>query len=101
MSRPRYWWDGTVKKAVRMYYRGGLDADTAQGAVMRIAIDRAMEATEKVSDGRDRMRVIEALYRDGLNNIAFAADVVHVSERTAQRWVAEFVRSVGRNAGYL
>lgn len=101
MSRPKYWWDGTVKKGLRLYYNGGLDTSTIQGAAMHIGITRTLRRTEDMIDGRDRIRIVELCYMCNSYNIGIAADHVHVSERTAQRWIADFVRMVGKEIGYI
>lgn len=101
MGRPKYWWDGTIRKGIRMYYAGGLDTGTIQGAAMHIGITRAMSAVAGMVDGRERLRVIELCFMRGMVNVGIAADRVHVSERTAQRWISEFVRMVGKEIGYI
>ncbi len=101
MSRPKYWWDGTIKKGLRMYYRGGLDTRTIQGAAMHIGITRVLKRTEDMVDGMERIRVIEMCYMRNSYNVGIAAAYVHTSERTAQRWISEFVRAIGKEIGYI
>lgn len=101
MSRPKYWWDGTVRKAMRLYHSTKIDNRTIQGAAMRIAIEKAIADTERMQDGIDRIRLLDLTYFRYSMNIDIAADRVHISGRTAQRWISEFVRKVGGYAGYL
>lgn len=64
------------------------------------AVQQAIELTELLPDGRDRMKVISRYYWQG-NLLETAAFKAHVSERTAKTWNGDFVRTVARLMGYI
>lgn len=58
------------------------------------AVAKAIAETETMKMGRHRMDLIQRVYWDRSHTLYGAAMCVPVSERTAKRWNAEFVRSV-------
>jgi hypothetical protein len=65
------------------------------------AVRRAIERTERLSNGRDRLRVIRLVFWDRTHNLAGAALTVPVSYDTAQNWHCQFIRLVASNYGLL
>ena len=65
------------------------------------AVRRAVEATERMPNGRDRIRVIDFVFWRHSHTLERAALVIPCSYRTARRYHAEFIRQVGRNMGFL
>lgn len=59
------------------------------------AVHMALEETERMRDGRDRLRVIDMVYFRRSHTLYGAALAVPVSEITAKRWNRKFVAMVG------
>lgn len=65
------------------------------------AVRRAIEATSLLDDGNIRISMIRYVYwQKKRHKIKDAALLVHVSQRTAERWHSEFVCLVGYYLGY-
>lgn len=58
------------------------------------AVRAAIMETEVMKHGRQRMELIDRVYWKRSHTLYGAAMCVSVSERTAQRWNAEFIRTV-------
>lgn len=66
------------------------------------AVNRAVGETKRLPDGRWRVRMIRLMYLGGRKyTLPGAAMQCHISERTAQRWHAEFVRLVASHMGLM
>lgn len=63
------------------------------------AVDRAIHSTRHLPDGKLRVKVVDLVYLRGTHTIDGAAQIVHVSYRTARRWTDSFIREVGKNLG--
>lgn len=63
----------------------------------RRAVRLALEQTERMSNGSDRLKIARMVLLDGSHTLAGAALQIPCSERTAQRYHADFIRTVGRN----
>ena len=128
MSKPRYWWWGSIQNALRAYPRlkrqyetpnvavtaryaegvGGHGSDpgrtTETAALERLhdgdykiylAITAAVEETEQMTNGRDRLRLIELLYwKRYWKTIEGAAYEVGYSTQRAKEIHGEFIRLV-------
>ena len=94
-SRHRGWW-GYMKFIVRKY--GFLHDTETRGMEKREmeAVDRAIEATMRLRDGRNRIELIELIFWRRSHNLAGAALKLGVSDRTALRWHGEFIKDVAR-----
>ena len=90
MSRPHYGWWGYVKDIIRRYP----DAVTPWEYD---AVRAAIEQTGRMSNGHDRMRVIELVYWKKTCALKYAGLHVRYSEDTAQNWHADFIRAVAQN----
>lgn len=89
MSTPRAGWWGYAKHMVRRY-PGGDENE-------RRAVELAMEQTGRMTAGQDRLKVAKLVLMEGRYTLAGAAMQIPCSERTAQRYHADFLRAVGRN----
>lgn len=98
MSRPRYYWFGIVKTMIYQYPNN--DLDTVKGAEAFICVKRALAETAKLRDGADRLRLIDMVFFKKSHRTYGAADIIHVSESTAKRWVSEFVYLCASMMGY-
>ena len=127
MSKPRYWWWGSIQNALRAYprlkqqyeapnvavtarYAEGVCHDNTPGrttetaALQRLydgdyqiylAITAAVEETERMTNGRDRLRIIELIYwKRYWKTIEGAAYEVGYSKSRAEDFHGEFIRLV-------
>lgn len=101
MSRPRYGWWGYVKSMVRLYPERRGQALTGTALREFEAVRAAIEQTERMSNGANRLKVIELVFWKRTYTLPGAALQVPCSERVAQRWHADFIRAVARNFGLL
>lgn len=90
MSRPSVGWWGYMKYIVR-HYPWAVNEDE------RRAVAEAVEETERMRAGRDRLEIIRLVLMEGSHTLAGAAIQIPISERTAQRYHADFIRCVGRH----
>ncbi len=65
------------------------------------AVRKAIEATERVPGGRDRIKVIDLVFWRRSHTLEGAALTIPCSYRTARRYHEEFIRMVGGNMGFL
>lgn len=61
------------------------------------AVTAAIAETERMTAGADRLRVADMVLRKGSHTLAGAALCIPCSERTAQRYHADFIRAVGKH----
>ena len=134
MSKPRYWWWGSIQNALRAYPRlkqqyeapnvavtaryaegvghGGDPGRTTETAALErlydgdykiyLAIAAAVKETEQMTNGRDRLRIIELIYwKRYWKTIEGAAYEVGYSKDRAKELHTEFVRLVGHYMGYI
>lgn len=96
MSNPRYGWWSYAKWMIRSYKGGGLMTKDELAAVKD-----AIEETEQLVDGAERLRLIDLVLWKRTHTLQGAAMAVYVSERTAQEWHRQFIRLVGQKRGLL
>lgn len=101
MSRPRYDWWGYIKAVIRRY--PALKSQDVSGVALRErwAVQAAVEATECLRDGAERLKLIDMVFWKRTHTLAGAALRVPCSERTARRWHTEFIKEVAKNYGFL
>lgn len=92
MSKPRYRWWGYAKAMLRAYPQ-------KVTAKEREAIEAAIEETKSLVDGADRLKVIDLVFFKGTHKLAGAAMQVPCSIDTAQKYHADFIRTVGEKRG--
>ena len=90
MSQPRYGWWGYAKHMIRRY-------PDAVNENERSAVEAALAETERMRGGEDRLKIARMVLLQGTHTLAGAALQIPCSERTAQRYHADFIRAVGRN----
>ena len=96
MSKPRYGWWPYAKWMIRSYKGGGLMTKDELAAVKA-----AIEETEQLADGAERIRLIDLVLWKRTHTLQGAALACYVSERTAQEWHRQFIRLVGQKRGLL
>lgn len=78
-------------KYIVRHYPGEVSDDEAR------AVRAAIGETERMCAGRDRLEIIRMVLLEGTHTLAGAALQIPISERTAQRYHADFIRCVGRH----
>lgn len=96
MSKPRYGWWPYAKWMIRSYKGGELMTKEEVAAVKD-----AIEETEQLVDGAERIRLIDLVLWKRTHTLQGAALACYVSERTAQEWHRQFIRLVGQKRGLL
>lgn len=90
MSQPsRDWW-GYVKAMIRRY-PGRVNRNE------RRAVQLAVEKTEQLEDGAERIRIIDMVFWKKTHSLEGAAQQIPCSYETAKQWHADFIREVARN----
>lgn len=101
MSKPRYSWWGYIKAVIRRY-PSLMDAEVSGIALReKEAVRAAVEATERLDNGADRLMVVDLVFWRRTHTLEGAAMQVHVSLRTAQEYHRQFIRQVAKNIGLL
>lgn len=99
MSRPRYYWYGSVKKMISRYTILAQES-SLQSAIFQKAIDISLEETKKLPNGEERVKAIEIILIKQTKTAEGVALEMNYSWRTIQNWITSFVNMVGRNAGF-
>ena len=94
MSKPRYIWWGYVKALIRA---AGNPRSRKYGYLSEAEIAAFQSVWESTDQERQRL-VAMVLIRQS-HTIPGAALKLHISERTAQRWHAEFICAVAQRLG--
>lgn len=95
MSRaPRKRWWGYAKAMARAYPgRVGKELDGTALAEFQ-AVEAAIEATRRLKDGEERLRLVEMVLFRQSHKVPGAALQIPCSERTALRWHGDFIREI-------
>ena len=65
------------------------------------AVREAIEETQTMRDGSERMRMIKMAFWSGRNTLDMIALRCHISYRTAIRWHSQFIKLVAKKFGFL
>lgn len=90
MSSPKYDWWSYAKHMIRRYPDRVNENEYA-------AVAAAIAETERRKGGADRLRVAQMVLIEGSHTLEGAALQIPCSQRTAQRYHADFIRAVGRH----
>lgn len=103
--------DTTITANISGMPGGGKRTDKTADAALRTlpeinrremdAVRAALDETEKLPHGRQRLEMIRLYYWKRSHTLFGAAIKVGVSERTGQGWNSEFIRAVAKNFGLL
>lgn len=100
MKKHYPWWS-YIKEVIR-HYPSQRNADLhGVDKLNHDAVQAAVEATERMEDGEDRMKLIKLVYWDGTHTIDGAAQKIPCGRRTAMRMQRNFFETVARNRGLL
>lgn len=89
MSHPHYGWWGYAKHMIRRWPDRVNENEYA-------AVAAAIAETERMKTGADRMKVVRTVLLEGSRTLELVAMDIPCSERTAQRYHADFIRAVGK-----
>ena len=90
MSNPRYGWWSYVKNMINRYPAKTNEEETK-------AVSIAVEETNRLLDGSDRMKVINMVFFKKTHTLQGAALNVPCSYDTAKRWTQQFIRLVAKS----
>jgi len=65
------------------------------------AVTDAVRETRERWDGRERLQMVDIVFWRRSHTLTGAAEVCHISERTARRWHTEFIRCVAKHYGLM
>ena len=101
MSKPRYRWWSYAKAMIRNY--PALVDRYIQGPALREreAVQRAIDQTEQMVDGKERLQVIDLVFFRQTHTLEGAAMMIPCGYETAKRWQQQFIKCVARNQGLL
>lgn len=89
MSKRRDLWWGYIKRVLYAYPECSW--------FEREAVQAAVWLTERMTGGKDRLKVIELVYFSKTHKLAGAALQIPCSYETAKRWQQDFIRETARN----
>lgn len=91
-----------MKSMIRRYNKRK-DTEGLSGTEAREceAVRRAIENTLLLNGGTERIELVDIIFWKRTHTIQGAAMVLHLSDRTAQRWHSEFIREVARQFGLI
>lgn len=98
MSRPKYYWYGIAKKMVYRYPR--LNESKPIEKIFKSAIKKQVLETLKTEDGVEKVKAIEKVCFEKSRTIEEAAEEMHYSDSTIQKWISRFINDVGKAAGF-
>ena len=90
MSKPRYGWWGYAKDMIRRYPDQCNDNE-------RSAVHAAIEQTERMCSGVNRLKVVDMVFWKRTHTLEGAALQIPCSYDTAQRYHADFIKTVAQN----
>lgn len=101
MSKPRYGWWGYVKWMIRQY--PARKGRYIQAAALReqSAVQKAIDQTEAMDNGTERMQVIDLVFFKQTHTLEGAALMIPCHYETARHWHTDFIKLVARNFGLI
>lgn len=98
MSKPRYYWYGTVKKMIMRYPQ--MKDNNKQEKQYIKAVEKALEDTNNLDLADARLKAIDfVLFKQTLTPEG-AALHLNYERRNIDRWISKFVYMVGMNVGF-
>lgn len=99
-NRKRYkkYWYPSVLDMIKNYKK--LESGAEMQQRFKQAIDATFKKLENSPDGIDIVKAVHMVYIDDTYGINGAADQLHVSRATVQRWLSRFVYAVGKEMKY-
>jgi len=102
MNKYHYPWWGHVKAIIQAYpgQMGGRYLSPVE-TMNYEAVKAAIEDTQRMENGKARMKVIQLVHLNRTHTVEGAALTVPCSERTAANWQRQFFEMVARNRDFL
>lgn len=101
MNKQHYPWWGYIKAIIRSY-PGKIGVDLSGVARREFeAVQAAVETTERMEGGRNRLKVIRMVHWDRTHQIEGAALSIPCDRATAARWQRRFFEEAARNRDLL
>lgn len=101
MNKRHYPWWGYVKSIVRDYATQRMGDLTGVAVENYAAVLEAVNVTERMTDGENRLKLIQMLHWDRTHTLEGAAIAIPCSRSTAAYWQRKFFEMVARNRGLL
>jgi hypothetical protein len=102
MSRPRYIWWPYIKAIIRRYPEFSTKPNKSEVECKECdAVSGAIEATKRLDNGLDRLKVIRLVLWDETHTLDGAALTVPCGECTARRWHGDFIRLTAKLYGLM
>lgn len=101
MSWRKYPWWGYVKAIIRAQHER--KGKQLAGAARREyeAVENAVNEALRMNYGALRVKLVDMVFWSKTHTLQGAALALNISEHTAQRWHANFIKSVAVNMGIL
>lgn len=97
MRKKRFGWWNYVRSMIYQYpARKNRELSDIEESEYN-AVVSAIKQTERMKDGKKRIKVIELVFWKETNTIAGAALQVQCGDRTAQTWCSDFIKLVAQN----
>lgn len=104
MPKVRYknYWYYLVLTMIKRYPKRLAEEDSVMSWTYYHAIERAINEIKVAhkDDFADRLKAFNLMYFSGNETRTAVAEKIHVSRRTLDYWVSDFVERVGKNAGF-
>lgn len=97
MGKPKYYWYYLVKK---MILELPAVEDSLQGYIFQKAIDDAIKETRLLPNGDYRVQAIQYILITKRMDYQAAATTLNFDVNTIKRWIASFIKLVGKKAGF-
>lgn len=101
MKKLHYAWWGYIKNIIRVYpVRREVEL---QGVAQheQEAVQAAIDATEQMTDGSLRLKVVRLVLWDRTHTLEGAARIIPCSRSWAAKWQRDFFEAVARNRNLL
>lgn len=100
-KKKHYNWWPNIRDAVQAY-PSRIGADLSGVALHeQEAVEAAIEATERMENGQNRLKVIRLVHFEKTHKILGASLAIPCGEATANRWQKRFFEEVARNRDLL
>lgn len=101
MSKWHYPWWGYVRWMVREYATQCLEDLTGVEAVNCESVLDAVTATERMTNGGNRLKLIKMIHWNRTHTLEGAAVAIPCARSTAAKWQREFFEEVAQNRGLM
>ncbi len=100
MARYTTYWRWIPVRMIQEYSRIKKDK-SSQAKIFTNAIEKALNDTEQMPNGRLRIRAVDLVYLKKTHTIDGASQKLYVSRSTLKRYLYDFVELVAKYAGFI